>query len=79
MARWKAGLIGAIGLCLGLAISATALLPLNHAVDGSLSPYVPPSPLAVTLGASALLAALGLALPTRRPLARPVEEIGVGE
>jgi putative ABC transport system permease protein len=80
MARWEAGLIVAIGLGLGLAISATALLPLSHAVDGSLRPYVPAGPFALILGASALLALVGLVLPTRRAMhARPVEAIGVGE
>ncbi len=36
MSRWKAGLIVTIGLGLGLAISATALLPLSHALNGTL-------------------------------------------
>jgi putative ABC transport system permease protein len=80
MARWESGLIVTIGLGLGLAIAASALLPLSHAFDGSLRPYVPPVPLAVILGASALLALLGLALPTRRALrSQPVKAIGVGE
>ena len=43
MARWEAGLIIAIGLGLGLAIAAAALLPLSHALTGSLRPYVPPA------------------------------------
>jgi putative ABC transport system permease protein len=80
MSRWEAGLIVTIGLGLGLAISATALLPLSHALNGSLRPYVPPAPLAAILGTSALLALLALALPTRGALrARPVEAIEVGE
>jgi putative ABC transport system permease protein len=80
MARWEAGLIVTIGLGLGLAISATALLPLSHAVNGSLRPYMPPVSLAMILGTSTLLALLGVALPTRRALrARPAEAIGVGE
>ena len=80
MSRWEAGLIVTIGLGLGLAISATALLPLSHALNGSLRPYVPPVPLAAILGTSALLALLALALPTRRALrSRPVEAIGAGE
>ena len=80
MARWEAGLIIAIGLGVGLAIAATALLPLSHALTGSLRPYVPAAPLAAILGISALLALLALALPTRRALrTRPVEAIGVGE
>ncbi|HEY1508760.1 MAG TPA: FtsX-like permease family protein [Solirubrobacteraceae bacterium] len=80
MARWEAGLIIAIGLGVGLAIAATALLPLSHAFTGSLRPYTPAAPLAAILGTSALLALLALALPTRRALrAKPVEAIGVGE
>jgi putative ABC transport system permease protein len=78
MARWEAGLIVTIGLGVGLAIAATALLPLSHALG--VSPHVPPDQLAAILGTSALLALVALALPTRRALrARPVEAIGVGE
>jgi putative ABC transport system permease protein len=80
MARWEAALIIAIGLGLGLAITAVALLPLSHALTGSLRPYVPLGQLAAILGGSALLAVVALALPTRRALrSRPVEAIGVGE
>jgi putative ABC transport system permease protein len=80
MARWEAALIIAIGLGLGLAITAVALLPLSHALTGSLRPSVPAGPLAGILGGSALLALVALALPTRRALrTRPVEAIGVGE
>src|SRR3954466_9217604 len=80
MARWEAALIIAIGLGLGLAITAVALLPLSHALTGSLRPYVPLGPFAAILGGSALLAVVALALPTRRALrSRPVEAIGVGE
>jgi putative ABC transport system permease protein len=80
MARWEAGLIIAIGLGVGLAIAATALLPLSHALTGSLRPSVPAAPFAAIVGISALLALLALMLPTRRALrTRPVEAIGVGE
>ena len=80
MARWEAGLIVTIGLGVGLAIAATALLPLSHALTGSLRPYVPAGQLAAILGVSALLALVALALPTRRVLrSRPVEAIGTGE
>jgi len=80
MARWEAGLIVVIGLGVGLAIAAAALLPLSHALTGSLTPHVPLGQLAAILGVSALLALLALALPTRRALrTRPVEAIGVGE
>jgi putative ABC transport system permease protein len=80
MARWEALLIITIGLGVGLAIAATALLPLSHALTGSLRPHVPLDQLAAILGVSALLALLALAVPTRRALrTRPVEAIGVGE
>jgi putative ABC transport system permease protein len=80
MARWEAGLIVMIGLGVGLAIAATALLPLSHALTGSLQPHVPPAQLGAILGGSAVLALLALALPTRRALrSPPVEAIGVGE
>jgi putative ABC transport system permease protein len=80
MARWEAALIVTIGLGLGLAIAAAALLPLSHAFNGTLRPYVPAIPLATILGTSALLAVVGLTLPTRRALrSRPVEAIGIGE
>jgi putative ABC transport system permease protein len=80
MARWEAALIVTIGLGVGLAIAATALLPLSHALTGSLRPHVPADQLAAILGVSALLALVALALPTRRALrSRPVEAIGVGE
>jgi putative ABC transport system permease protein len=80
MARWEAGLIIAIGLGVGLAIAATALLPLSQALTGGLRPYVPAAPLAAILGVSVLLAVVALALPTRRALrARPVEAMGVQE
>jgi putative ABC transport system permease protein len=80
MARWEAALIITIGLGVGLAIAAAALLPLSHALTGSIRPYVPLGQLAAILGVSALLALLALALPTRRALrARPVEAIDVGE
>lgn len=79
MARWEAALIITIGLGIGLAIAATALLPLSHALNGGL-PYVPARPFAAIVGGTALLALVALALPTRRMLrSRPVEAIGVGE
>jgi putative ABC transport system permease protein len=80
MARWEAALIVTIGLGVGLAIAATALLPLSHALTGSLRPHVPADQLAAILGVSALLALLALALPTRRALrSRPVEAIGLAK
>ena len=80
MARWEAVLIITIGLGLGLAIAAAALLPLSHALTGSIRPYVPLDQLGAILGVSALLALLALALPTRRALrSRPIEAIGLGE
>jgi putative ABC transport system permease protein len=80
MARWEAFLIIAIGLGTGLAITATALLPLSHALTGGLRPYVPAGWLAAILGVSALLALVALSVPTRRALrTRPVEAIGIRE
>jgi putative ABC transport system permease protein len=80
MARWEAGLIVTIGLGLGLVIAATALLPLSHALTGSLRPYVPAAPFAAILGGSALLALVALALPTRRALrSRAIGAVTVGE
>ena len=79
MARWEAALIITIGLGIGLAIAAIALLPLSQALNGGL-PHIPARPFAAILGISALLALLALALPTRRALrARPVEAIGARE
>jgi putative ABC transport system permease protein len=80
MARWEAILIIIIGLGTGLAITATALLPLSHAVAGTLRPYTPAGWLTAILGISALLAWVALALPTRHALrTRPVEAIGIRE
>jgi putative ABC transport system permease protein len=80
MARWEAILIITIGLGTGLAIAATALLPLSHALTGTLRPYTPAGWLAAILGVSALLALVALALPTRHALrTRPVEAIGIRE
>ena len=63
-----------------MAIAATALLPLSHALTGSLRPHVPPDQLAAILGVSALLALVALALPTRRALrSRPIEAVGLAE
>src|SRR3954452_18941205 len=80
MARWEAALIITIGLGVGLAIAAAALLPLSDALTGSIRPHVPLDQLGAILGVSALLALMALALPTRRSLrTRPIEAIGVGE
>jgi putative ABC transport system permease protein len=80
MARWEAVLIVTIGLGVGLAIAATALLPLSHALTGSVRPHVPLDQLAAILCGSALLALVALALPTRRALrAKPIEAIGLAE
>ena len=80
MARWEAVLIIIIGLGTGLAIAATALLPLSHALTGTLRPYTPGGWLAAIVGVPALLALVALALPTRHALrTRPVEAIGIRE
>ena len=71
MARWEAAMIVAIGLGVGLLIAAAALLPLSHALTGTLRPHVPPAQLGAILGVSTLLALLALTLPTRRVLRTP--------
>jgi putative ABC transport system permease protein len=74
MARWEALLIITIGLGTGLAIAATALLPLSHAFTGGFRPYTPAGWLAAILGVSALLALVAISVPTRRVLrTRPAE------
>ena len=80
MARWEAILIITIGLSIGLAIAATALLPLSRAFTGGLQPYAPAGWFAAILGVSALLALVALSVPTRRALRTPpVEAIGTRE
>jgi putative ABC transport system permease protein len=80
MARWEAILIITVGLGIGLAITATALVPLSHALTGGFRPYAPAGWLAAILGVSALLALMALSVPTRRALrTRPVEAIRIRE
>ena len=77
MARWEAALIVVIGLGVGLAIAATALLPLSHALTGNLKPHVPADQLGAILGISAVLALLALSIPTRRALrTAPIKAVG---
>jgi putative ABC transport system permease protein len=71
MARWEAAVIVVIGLGVGLAIAATALLPLSHALTGSLTPFIPAGQLAAILGVSTALAIVALTVPTRRVLRTP--------
>src|SRR3954468_13291216 len=80
MARYEALLIIAIGLGVGLAIAATALLPLSHALTGGLQPTIPLGQLGAILGVSALLAFMALTLPTRRALRTPaIRAVGGAE
>jgi putative ABC transport system permease protein len=80
MARWEAALIVAIGLGVGLAIAATALLPLSHALTGTLAPSVPIGQLGAILGVSALLSWAALTVPTRRALRQPaIAAVGQAE
>jgi putative ABC transport system permease protein len=80
MARWEATLITVTGLGIGLAIAATALVPLSRAFSGGFRPYVPYGWFAAILGVSALLALVALSVPTRQVLRmRPVEAIGIRE
>ena len=80
MARWEAALIVAVGLGVGLAIAAAALLPLSHALTGTLRPSVPIDQLGAILGVSTALALIALAIPTRRALRTPaVRAVGGAE
>jgi putative ABC transport system permease protein len=80
MARWEAVLIVAIGLGVGLAIAATALVPLTHSLTGGFAPYAPLRELGLILGGSALVAVVALAAPTRRALRmRPIAALGSAE
>jgi putative ABC transport system permease protein len=80
MARWEAALIVAIGLGVGLAIAATALIPLSHSLTGDLRPYIPLRQLGAILGVSTLLAVIALAVPTRRALRkRPITALASAE
>jgi len=73
-------LVITIGLGIGLAITATALLQLSHALTGGFRPYAPAGWVAAILGVSALLALVALSVPTRRALrTQPVEAIGTRE
>jgi ABC-type antimicrobial peptide transport system permease subunit len=65
-----------MGLGIGLAIAATALLPLSQAFTGGFRPYAPAGWLAAILGVSALLALVAMSVPTRRVLrTQPAEMI----
>jgi putative ABC transport system permease protein len=80
MARWEAILIITMGLGTGLAIAATALLPLSHAFTGGFRPYAPAGWLAAILGVSALLALVAISVPTRRVLrTQPAETARIPE
>ena len=80
MARWEAILIITMGLGIGLAIAATALLPLSQAFTGGFRPYAPAGWLTAILGVSALLALVAMAVPTRRVLrTQPAELIRIPE
>lgn len=80
MARWEAILIITVGLGIGLAIAATALLPVSRAFTGGFRPFAPAGWLAAILGFSALVALVALSVPTRRALrTRPAEAIRIRE
>jgi putative ABC transport system permease protein len=80
MARWEAALIVVTGLGVGLAIAATALLPLSHALTGTLTPFIPVGQLAAILGVSTALALVALTVPTRRVLRTPaITAVGSAE
>jgi putative ABC transport system permease protein len=78
MARWEAGLVVIVGIGLGAAIAAAALLPFSQALTGSPIPHLEPGLLAAVLGGTAVLGLLASLLPTRLALrTRPVDAIGL--
>jgi putative ABC transport system permease protein len=78
MARWEAGLVVAVGVGLGAAIAAAALVPFSQALSGSAVPDLDPALLGGVLGVTAVLGLLASRLPTRLALrARPAEAIGL--
>jgi putative ABC transport system permease protein len=78
MARWEAGLVVIVGIGLGAAIAATALVPFSRALTGSPIPNVEPRLLGGVLGGTAVLGLIASLLPTRLALrARPVDAIGL--
>lgn len=80
MARWEAGLVVLVGIGLGAAIAATALVPFSRALSGSSTPDIDALLLAGLLGGTAVLGLLASLLPTRVALrARPVDAIGMKE
>jgi putative ABC transport system permease protein len=80
MARWEAGLVVMVGIGLGAAIAAAALVPFSQALTGSHVPDIEPWLLAGILGGTALLGLLASLLPTRLALrTQPVDAIGLKE
>jgi putative ABC transport system permease protein len=80
MARWEAGLVVMVGIGLGAAIAAAALVPFSQALTGSHVPDIEPRLLAGILGGTALLGLLASLLPTRLALrTQPVDAIGLKE
>jgi putative ABC transport system permease protein len=80
MARWEAGLVVLVGIGLGAAVAATALVPFSRALTGSSLPDVDPALAAGLLGATALLGLVASLLPTRVALrAAPADAIGLKE
>ena len=78
MARWEAGLVVIVGIGLGAAIAAAALLPFSQALTGSPIPAIEPRLLAGILGGTAVLGLIASLLPTRLALrTRPADAIGL--
>jgi putative ABC transport system permease protein len=78
MTRWEAGLITAVGIGLGIAISLATLIPFSEALTGQGTPSVPLDQAAAVLGITAALGLLAAQLPARLALRRrPVEAIGL--
>ena len=78
MARWEASLVVIVGIGLGAAIAAAALVPFSKALTGCPIPNVEPRLLAAVLGGTAVLGLLASLLPTRLALrTRPTDAIGL--
>ena len=80
MARWEAGLVVLVGIGLGAAVAATALVPFSRALTGSSTPDVDLALAAGLVGATAALGLVASLLPTRLALrASPADAIGIKE
>jgi putative ABC transport system permease protein len=80
MARWEAGLVVFVGVGLGAAVAAAALVPFSRALTGSSMPDLDPLEVVILLGGTAALGLVASLLPTRLALrASPADAIGAKE